>query len=334
MTVEAAPPPPIDEAQGDPRVRRAGPRRRRRPLAVRSGGRGRSRWGTARREWSAYVFLAPGLIVFSIFTLFALLFAFYLTFHEWDIINPDKPFVGLQNYSRMMTDTDFQQSIINTFYFTGASVPLSMVIGLLIALLLNLGIHLRGLLRTMFFLPQVTPFIVVAIVWKWLYNGDYGLINYYLLKAHLISQPLHWLSDQNLAMPAVVLMTVWAGVGFSMVVYLAALQAVPEELHEAAKMDGAGSVARFWNITVPQLRPTTLFLLVIGIVGSLQVFTQIFVMTNGGPVDRTTTMVFFIYQAAFKFYQMGYASTLSFVLFAMTLVFTAIQLWLYKKADQ
>jgi len=119
-----------------------------------------------------------------------------------------------------------------------------------------------------------------------------------------------------------------------MVVYLAALQAVPEELYEAAKVDGANSVARFWNVTVPQLRPTTLFLLVIGIIGSLQVFTQIYVMTNGGPVDRTTTMVFYIYQAAFKFYQMGYASTLSFVLFAMTLVFTAIQLWLYRKADR
>jgi multiple sugar transport system permease protein len=228
----------------------------------------------------------------------------------------------------MVTDQDFQRSIINTFYFTGASVPIGMALGLLIAVLLNQGIRLRGVFRTMFFLPQVTPFIVVAIVWKWLYNGDYGLFNFYLLKAHLITEPLHWLSDRDLAMPAVVLMTIWASIGFSMVVYLAALQAVPEEL------DGAGSVARFWNITLPQLRPTTLFLLVIGIIGSLQVFTQIYVMTNGGPVDRTTTMVFYIYQAAFKFYQMGYASTLSFVLFAMTLVFTIIQLWLYKKADQ
>jgi multiple sugar transport system permease protein len=333
MTVEAAPPAaaeqPHDDSPGGVK-----PRRRRGSVVASASRPSRSAWRSARREWSAYLFLAPGLIVFSIFTLFALLFAFYLTFHEWDIINPDKPFLGLKNYSRMMTDTDFQQSIINTFYFTGASVPLSMIIGLLIALLLNQGIRLRGLFRTMFFLPQVTPFIVVAIVWKWLYNGDYGLFNYYLLKAHLIDQPLHWLSDQNLAMPAVVLMTVWAGIGFSMVVYLAALQAVPEELYEAAKVDGAGSVARFWNVTVPQLRPTTLFLLVIGIIGSLQVFTQIYVMTNGGPVDRTTTMVFYIYQAAFKFYQMGYASTLSFVLFAMTLVFTAIQLWLYKKADQ
>jgi multiple sugar transport system permease protein len=334
MSVEAAPPAATDEPHGGSRGSGTRSRRLRRSVAAPASRPARSAWRSARREWSAYVFLAPGLIVFSIFTLFALLFAFYLTFHEWDIINPDKPFVGLQNYSRMMTDTDFQQSIINTFYFTGASVPLSMIIGLLIALLLNQGIRMRGLFRTMFFLPQVTPFIVVAIVWKWLYNGDYGLFNYYLLKTHLITQPLHWLSDQNLAMPAVVLMTVWAGIGFSMVVYLAALQAVPEELYEAAKMDGAGGIARFWNITVPQLRPTTLFLLVIGIIGSLQVFTQIYVMTNGGPVDKTTTMVFFIYQAAFKFYQMGYASTLSFVLFAMTLVFTAIQLWLYKKADQ
>jgi multiple sugar transport system permease protein len=208
-----------------------------------------------------------------------------------------------------------------------------MIIGLGLALLLNQAIKMRGLLRAIFFLPQVTPFVVVAIIWKWLYNGDYGLFNFYLLKLHLIREPLLWLSDQNLAMPAVVLMSVWAGVGFSMVIYLAGLQGIPEELHEAAKVDGAGSFKRLIHVTIPQLAPTTLFLLVMGIISSLQVFTQIFIMTRGGPVERTTTMVYYIYQAAFKFFDMGYASTLAFVLFAITLVFTLIQLWLYRKAD-
>jgi multiple sugar transport system permease protein len=175
--------------------------------------------------------------------------------------------------------------------------------------------------------------VVVSIIWKWLYNGDFGLFNYYLLKTHLISDPLSWLSDQNLAMPSVVLMTVWTSVGFSMVVYLAGLQAIPEELYEAARVDGAGPWARLRHITLPLLRPTTLFLAVIGIIGSFQVFTQIFIMTRGGPVDRTTTMMFYVYESAFQFFEMGYASTLAFALFAMLLGFTILQLRLYRKAD-
>lgn len=285
------------------------------------------------RERSAYLFLAPGLILFSVFTVGALIFAFYLTFHEWSIIQPDKPFVGLDNYTDMIHDEDFRRSIYNTAYFTGGSVPFTILIGLLLALLLNQPIRLRGLFRTLYFLPVVTPFVVSAILWKWIYNGDFGLANYYLLKTHLINEPLLWLSDKNLAMPSVILMSVWAGVGFSMVIYLAGIQAIPEELYESAKLDGAGAWARLRYITFPMLAPTTLFLLVMGIIGSFQIFTQIFVMTSGGPVNRTTTMVYFIYEAAFKFYEMGYASTLAFGLFALLLGFTLIQLRLYRKAD-
>ncbi len=285
-----------------------------------------------RREWSAYVFLAPGLIIFSVFTVFALIFAFYLTFHEWNIIQPTKPFVGLRNYTDMFQDERYRRSVINTAYYTGGSVPITMAIGLLIALLLNQPIRFRSIFRTMYFLPVVTPLVVTAILWKWLYNGDYGLFNYYLLKTHLIHNPLLWLSDKNLAMPAVILMSIWGGVGFSMVIYLAGLQAIPEELYEAAKLDGAGAYARFRHITLPLLSPTTLFLLVMGVIGSFQIFTQIFVMTSGGPVERTTTMVYYIYQSAFQFYDMGYASTLAFGLFALLFLVTLLQLRLYRKA--
>ena len=285
------------------------------------------------RERSAYAFLAPGLILFSIFTVFALGFAFYLTFREWNILEPEKPFIGLQNYRDMIGDEDFRRSVINTFYFTGASVPLGMALGLGVALLLNQPLRGRSILRTLFFLPVVTPFVVAAIVWKWLYNGDFGPINYYLLKTHLISEPLLWLADKNLAMPAVVLMSVWTSVGFSMVVYLAALQGVPAELYESARIDGAGAWARFRYVTLPMLAPSTLFLMVMGIIGSFQVFTQIYIMTSGGPVNRTSTMVYYIYEAAFKFYEMGYASTLAYALFLLLLVFTAIQLHLYRRAD-
>jgi multiple sugar transport system permease protein len=286
-----------------------------------------------RKEWSAYLFLAPGLLLFSVFTVFALGFAFYLTFHEWSIIEPDKPFIGLDNYRDMLADKDFRKSVVNTAYFTGASVPLTMLIGLGLALLLNQPLRGRWVLRTFYFLPVVTPFVVVAIIWKWLYNGDFGLFNYYLLKSHLIDQPLLWLSDKQLAMPAVVLMSVWSGVGFSMIVYLAGLQGIPAELHEAARVDGAGPLQRLRHVTIPMLAPTTLFLLVMGIIGSFQVFTQIFVMTSGGPVKRTTTMVYYIYESAFKFYEMGYASTLAFGLFALLFVFTLIQLRLYRRSN-
>lgn len=282
------------------------------------------------RERSAYLFIAPGVIVFSVFTVAALIFAFYLTFHRWSIIEPDKPYVGTQNYEDMIHDERFVESILNTIYFTGASVPLTMIIGLTLALLLNQPIRGRAIFRTAYYLPVVTPFIVSALLWKWLYNGEFGLFNYYLEKAHLIDEPLLWLSDQNLAMPAVVLMSVWSGVGFSMVVYLAGLQSIPHELYESAKLDGANTWKRIRYITIPMLRPTTLFLLVIGIIGSLQVFTQIFVMTSGGPVNKTTTMVYYMYLWAFKYYDMGYASTLAFALFAMLLCFTALQLRLFK----
>ena len=285
----------------------------------------------ARKEWSAYLFLTPGLLLFSLFTVFAIAFSFYLSFHEWSIIEKEKPFVGFENYTDIADDERFHRAVINTVYFTGGSIPVTMAIGLLVALALNQPIRARGLFRAMFFLPVVTPFVVVAILWKWLYNGDYGLFNYYLLKGGIVEKPLLWLADKDLAMPSVIMMSVWSGIGFSMVIYLAGLQSIPEELYEAARVDGAGALRRFWHITIPMLTPTSLFLLVIGIIGSLQVFTQIFVMTSGGPAERTTTMVYFIYVSAFKFYEFGYATALAYFLFAMVFVFTLVQLHLYRR---
>ena len=285
----------------------------------------------ARREWTAYLFLLPGFLIFSVFTVFALGFTFYLSFHEWQIISVDKPYVGLQNYKDMIHDERFRHAVINTFYFSGAVVPLQMLFGLAIALLLNTGLRGRVFLRTVYYLPCVTPFVVSAIVWKWFYNGDFGIFNFYMLKAGLIDAPVSFLSDQNLAMPSVIVMTVWGGIGFTMVVYLAGLQSIPEELYEAAKVDGAGPISRLRHITIPMLRPTTLFLAVIGVIFAFQQFTQIFVMTRGGPVDKTTTMLFYIYQSAFQFYEMGYASALAFALFLMLLVFSVLQLRLYRQ---
>jgi multiple sugar transport system permease protein len=279
-----------------------------------------------RKQWSAYLFLAPTMILFGVFTLLAVIYAFYLSFHEWNILEPAKPFVGLDNYSRLAGDERFGGAIVNTLYYTAVSVPLTMGIGLLIALLLNNQIRARGFFRTLFYLPVVTPLVIAAIIWKWVYNGDFGLLNYYLIQFGVIDEPLLWLADPNLAMPAVIITSIWKSVGFSMVVYLAGLQSIPEDFYDAAKVDGAVGWQRLKDITLPLLSSTTLFLAVVSVLGAFQVFTEIFIMTNGGPLGRTTTIVYHIYQTAFKFFDMGYASAMAFGMFAMMFAFTLVQL--------
>ncbi len=279
-----------------------------------------------RKQWSAYLFLAPTMILFGIFTVAAVIYAFYLSFHEWNILEPAKPFVGLNNYQRLVGDERFGGAIVNTLYYTAASVPLTMGLGLLIALLLNNQIRARGFFRTLFYLPVVTPLVIAAIIWKWVYNGDFGLLNYYLIQLGIIDEPLLWLADPNLAMPAVIITSVWKSVGFSMVVYLAGLQSIPEDFYDAAKVDGAVGWQRLKDITIPLLSSTTLFLAVVSVLGAFQVFTEIFIMTNGGPLGRTTTIVYHIYQTAFKFFDMGYASAMAFGMFAMMFAFTLVQL--------
>jgi multiple sugar transport system permease protein len=287
--------------------------------------RKRSVWAEVRKQWSAYIFLAPTLGLMAVFTVIAVAYAFWLSFHQWNILEPVKPYVGLANYQRLLQDAAFGRAIVNTLVYTAASVPLTMGIGLLIALLLNTSIRGRGLLRTLFYLPVITPLVIAAIVWKWVYNGDFGLLNYYLLQLGFIQEPLRWLSDPNLAMPAVVITSVWKSVGFSMVVYLAGLQAIPEDYYDAAKIDGAGGLRRLKDITIPLLTPTTLFLAVISVLGALQVFTEIYIMTSGGPLQRTTTIVYHIYTTAFRNFDMGYAAAMAFGLFAMMFAFTLVQ---------
>ena len=284
-----------------------------------------------RRQWTAYLFLSPGLVLFFTFTLFSIIFSFYLSFHEWNILDPAKPYVGLENYRDLAEDDRFGRAVINTAYFTFASIPLTMVLGLGVALLLDQQIRARGFFRTLYYLPVITPLVVASIIWKWVYNADYGFLNYYLQQAGIINHPLFWLSDKNLAMPAVIGMNVWKGVGFDMVVFLAGLQAIPNELYEAAKVDGAGAWQRFRRVTLPLLSPTFMFLIIIGVIFSFQVFTQIFVMTNGGPVDRATTIVYYMYITAFKFFEMGYATAIAYALFAMMFVFTLLQLRFYRR---
>ena len=284
-----------------------------------------------RKNWSAYLFLMPGLIHFAIFTLFAVGFAFYISFHEWNIIRPEKPFVGLENYARLFRDPRFLRSVLNTLTFM-VGVPLNLISGLAVALLLNTKVRGQALFRAMFYLPVVTPLVVSSIIWKWVYQGDYGLLNYYLLKLGIIQEKIVWLADPDLALPALIIMGVWGGTGATMVIYLAGLQSIPEEMYDAAKVDGANALQRLLFITIPLLRPTTFFLFVTGIIGAFQIFTEVYIMTNGGPLNRTTTIGYYLYTNAFRELEMGYATAMAFVLFAMIFVFTLIQ-WKYTRGD-
>jgi multiple sugar transport system permease protein len=284
-----------------------------------------------RREWSAYVFLLPGFLVFSVFTLFGIIFSLIISFHQWDILNPVKPYVGTKNYQALLQDPNFRQAVVNTAYYTFASIPLTLAAGLGAALLLNQRIRGRAFFRAVFYLPVITPLVISAIVWKFIYNGDFGLLNYYLEKLHLISQPVEWLGNPSLAMPSIIVFTIWQGFGFAMVVYLAGLQAIPRELVEAIEVDGAGAFQRFRYVIFPMLGPTTFFLVVFLVIQSFQAFTQIAIMTGGGPLGTTTTIVYYMYQQGFQFFHMGYASAITWALFVLVLVFTVAQVRIYAR---
>lgn len=285
-----------------------------------------------RKQWTAYLFLSPWFIIFGVFTLFSLSFSFYLSFHEWNILEPDKPFVGLNNFIRLFKDDRFYQALWNTILFTGFGVPLGLLSGLLIALLLNTKVKMQGLFRTLYYIPVITPLVVSSVIWKWLYQGDYGLLNYYLLELGIIREKLLWLADPSLAMPALIIMGVWMGTGGTMVLYLAGLQGIPGELYDAAEVDGANGFQRLIHITFPLLAPTTFYLLVTSVIGSFQAFAHIYIMTGGGPLRRTTVIGYYLYEKGFRHFEMGYASAMAYVLFAIIFIFTIIQMK-YMKGD-
>ena len=285
-----------------------------------------------RKEWTAYLFISPWFILFLIFTLFSVSFSFYLSFHDWNIVELTKNFVGFSNYINLFKDARFFQALWNTLLFTGVGVPLGMISGLLVALLLNTKVRFQGGFRTLYYIPVITPLVVSAVIWKWIFQGDYGLLNYYMLQLGLIKEKLLWLADPNLAMPALIIMGVWMGTGGIMIMYLAGLQGIPQELYDAAKVDGANGFQLLWNMTIPLLAPTTFYLLITSVIGSFQSFAHIYIMTSGGPLHRTTVIGYYLYEKGFKFYQMGYASAIAYVLFAIIFTFTLLQ-FKYGKGD-
>jgi multiple sugar transport system permease protein len=289
---------------------------------------GRRRTARQREGLAAALFLAPSAAGFFIFTAFPVLAAIALAFYDYDLLLGRK-FNGLQNFRDLASDDVFHAALVNTVYFTIVSVPLSVVLGLAAALLVNQALRGIVVFRTIYLLPYVTVTVAVALVWRWIYLPDVGLFNT-VLGWFGIDGP-NWLTSRTWALPALIIMSVWKSFGYNMVIFLAGLQAIPEHLYDAAKVDGAKAWQRFRHITLPMLSPTTLFVVVISVIGSFQVFDQALVMTNGGPGTSTTTLVLYIYKAGFQSYKMGYASAIALVLFVIVAVFTALQFVLQRR---
>lgn len=303
---------------------------RRDPLARRPR---RSRM--ARREnLEGWLFASPWILGFLIFTLGPMVASAVLSFAEWDIVTAPQ-WVGLGNFERFVADESAIHALQVTTIYAVVSVPLQIVLGVLLALLLNAKISGLRIYRTVYYLPAVLSGVAVALLWRWIFSKDFGLLN---LGLGLIGiDGPGWLTDPNWALSALILMSLW-GVGASMVIYLAGLQGIPSELYEAAKVDGAGPIHRFFSVTLPLLTPVLFFQLIMGIIRSLQVFVQALVMTNGGPADATLFYVLHLYRNAFLYFRMGYASLLAWVLFIYVLILTLLvfrssRAWVYYESE-
>lgn len=302
-----------------------------RPTAGRLG-----RWRPSQQS-EAYLFLLPSFAGFLLFVAAPVLGSLALSFASWNLLTPPT-FVGLRNYVELLTrDPIFTQAFWNTIYYTVTIVPLQLAAGLAVALALNQAIRGVKLYRLIYFMPVVSSVVAAALVFQFMFNRDFGIISavFWWLGdvTGLPIAPPDWLNSSAWAKPAIVLLTIWKNMGFTMVIYLAALQAVPEDLYEAATVDGAGAWQRFRNVTLPLISPTTFFLLVIQMIGAFQLFSEPFVMTRGqgGPAHATKSLVFYIWESAFKYSQMGKASAIAWVLFAFIFICTLGQNYLQRR---
>lgn len=273
---------------------------------------------------SAWLFLAPSLLLFAVFVLLPVLAALGISFSKWDLFT-DPHWAGLDNYRQLLfEDKLFHKVLRNTFVYVIGTVPVQMIIAFFVALLLNRGVWAQNALRVIYFLPVVSSTVAVALIWSWIFNSNFGVLNALLSAVGLEDLP-GWLNSSKYALPALIIVAIWQGLGYSMVLFLAGLQGIPREAYEAAEIDGAVGWKKHRFITLPLLSPTTFFVAIVSLIGSFQVFDLAFVMTQGGPANATNTIVYYVYQNAFQFYRMGYASAAAMILFAIILAFTLVQ---------
>lgn len=275
----------------------------------------------------AFGFLFLALVGLFGLTLLPIVVSFFLSFTDWDALGAPN-LVGLRNFVQLAHDPTFYRALWNTIYYTVVSVPLGMLLSLALAMALNRAIPGVGFYRTLVLIPVISSTVATALLWGLMLDPYIGLANHLL---RLVGLPASgWLTDTKMAMPAIILMSVWKGLGYNMVLFLAGLQGIPPELREAARIDGAGRWKEFVNITLPMLSPTTFFVLVISVISSFQVFDQTWVLTKGGPQEATITLVYYVYQTGFQQLRMGYASAIAYVLFFMTLIVVMIQ-WISQR---
>ncbi len=277
----------------------------------------------------AYLFLLPNLVGFLIFTLIPIVCSMGLSFMEWDSANP-MVFVGFENFKRLWTDDTFKISLWNTVYYSAFTVPLTMGAALGLAIILNQKMKGINIFRTIFFFPHVASLVAIAVVWNLLFHPTLGPVNN-ILRFLGIANPPGWTSSVDWAMPVIIIVSIWKSMGYYMILYLSGLQAIPRELYEAAKVDGANSFQRFKSITLPMLTPTTFFVSIMLTIACFKVFDLVSVMTNGGPGRVTNVLVFNIYNTAFINYEFGYASAISMILFIIVLAITIVQFRAEKK---
>jgi multiple sugar transport system permease protein len=287
------------------------------------------RWSRIKSTLNAYLYLAPTILGLLIFSAGAIIASFFISFTNWQLVLPPV-WVGLKNYTTLFQMPEFWQVLRNTVYYTVGYVPLAVTLPLLMAILVNQKLRGITFFRTTYFLPVVTSGVAIALVWGWMYNPSFGVINYLLETLFGIEGP-RWLADPKWAMPSLIIIGVWHSVGYNMVIYLAGLQGIPQELYEAARIDGASRWRLFWHITVPLITPTAFFILVLSLIGSFQVWTITYLLTQGGPANSTLTLSYYIYQQGFEWFHMGFAASLAYVLFAIVFVVTMIQFRLQKQ---
>ncbi len=286
---------------------------------------------------AAWAFLAPALLLIGAFFVLPVVAGLVLSFTDFDIYAIGDPgvarVVGLGNYRQVLTESEFWNALRNTLYFVVVGGPLSMLASLGAALLVNSRrARLKGLFRVVFFAPVVTTLVAVAIVWRYLYHPHYGLIDHGL--GLLGIAPIDWLGNPHWAMPAIMLLATWKNFGYNMLILVAGLQSIPEELYEAAQLDGASAWQRLIHITLPSLRPTLLFVGVLTMIGQFQMFAEPYVMTQGGPLRSTVSIVLYMYEQGFRWWRLGLATSIAFVLFAIMLVATLVQLRLQREVER
>jgi ABC-type sugar transport system permease subunit len=278
-----------------------------------------------KRVYTPYLLIAPTFILFTIFFLMPLFYSFILTMFEWNGFSVDKTFVGFSNYIRLFGDEKFINAIKNTFTYLAFTVPLSVSISLVLSYLMNESLKGFQILKGIYFLPHIVSLVAVGVVWAWIFLPDrYGLLNS-ILSVFGVDVKM-WLADPDLAMAALVVIGVWKSIGYNMVIFIAGLLTIPRTLYEAAEIDGANSVQKFFRVTLPLLKPTIFFVMVSSSIYSLfQIFDIVKVTTNGGPIGRTEMLVTYLYKVGFVEYEMGYASAIAFVLFILTVLITIVQ---------